>query len=353
MTSARLPPRGRATGLHTPNRFERLHLELDPIEPSPDDVPPRSPTTFYRDHTRSILAENHSPDVDFRFSLNPYRGCEHGCIYCYARPTHEYLGFSAGLDFETRILVKEDAPQLLALAFQRRSWEPQTVALSGNTDCYQPAEHRLRITRRCLQVFLDFRNPVHITTKNHLVTRDLDILQGLAALHLVHVTLSVTTLRPELTALMEPRTSRPQQRLAAIEQLSDSGIPVSVSVAPLIPGLTDNEIPAILAAAAARGARGAHYQIVRLPGPVEPLFLDWLQRCVPDRANRILNRLRSMRNGRLSDSRFGRRAGGQGQHAELIARLFEVARRQHHLTGEPQLTPAHFRRVTEVQLELF
>jgi len=353
MTATRRPPRGRATGLDTPNRFERCHLELDPVETSPGDEPPRAPTTFYRDQTRFILAENDSPDVDFRYSLNPYRGCEHGCIYCYARPSHEYLGFSAGLDFETRILVKEDAPKLLAQAFQRRSWAPQAVALSGNTDCYQPAERRLRITRRCLQVFLDFRNPVHITTKNHLVTRDLDILRGLASLHLVHVTLSVTTLRPELTALMEPRTSRPQQRLNAIEQLSDSGVPVSVSVAPLIPGLTDDEIPAILAAAAACGARGAHYQIVRLPGPVEPLFLDWLQRCVPDRAGRILSRLRSMRNGRLSESRFGRRAGGEGNHAEVVARLFEVARRRHHLTGETQLTTARFRRVTEGQLELF
>lgn len=351
MTSA--PPRGRATGLDTPNRFERLHLELDPVEPTQDGESPVAPTQFYLDHTRSILSQNNSPDVGFRFSLNPYRGCEHGCIYCYARPSHEYLGFSSGLDFETRILVKEEAPALLAQALARKSWDPQTVALSGNTDCYQPAERRLRITRRCLQVFLDFRNPIHITTKNHLVTRDLDILQEMAALHLVHVTLSVTTLKPQLASHMEPRTSRPKQRLKAIEQLAGTGIPVSVSVAPLIPGLTDEEIPSILSAAASLGARGAHYQIVRLPGPVEPLFLDWLQRHLPDRADRILSRLRSMRNGHLSDSQFGRRGCGQGEHADLVARLFEISRRRHRLTGEVQLTASLFRRPQEGQLELF
>ena len=212
------PPgkRGRAAGFNTPNRFEPLHLEPDPAEPGDEGFEERVPTQYLIDASRSILAENDSPDVGFRFSLNPYRGCEHGCVYCYARPTHEYLGFSAGLDFETRILVKEQAPELLEAALRKRSWQPQVVALSGNTDCYQPVERRLQLTRRCLEVFLRFRNPVSLITKNHLVTRDLDILESMAALDLVHVTLSITSLDRRLTAAMEPRTSRPERRLQAL-----------------------------------------------------------------------------------------------------------------------------------------
>ena len=280
------PPakRGRAAGFNTPNRFEPLHLEPDPAEPGEEGFEERVPTRYLIDASRSILAENDSPDVGFRFSLNPYRGCEHGCVYCYARPTHEYLGFSAGLDFETKILVKEQAPELLEAALRKRSWQPQVVALSGNTDCYQPVERRLQLTRRCLEVFLRFRNPVSLITKNHLVTRDLDILERMAALDLVHVTLSITSLDRRLTAAMEPRTSRPERRLQALEELSRAGVPAGVNVAPLIPGLNDSEAPAILEAAAARGARWANYILVRLPGAVRPLFLDWLQRHYPDRA---------------------------------------------------------------------
>ena len=219
------PPakRGRAAGFNTPNRFEPLHLEPDPAEPGEEGFEERVPTQYLVDASRSILAENDSPDVGFRFSLNPYRGCEHGCVYCYARPSHEYLGFSAGLDFETKILVKEQAPELLEAALRKRSWQPQVVALSGNTDCYQPVERRLQLTRRCLEVFLKYRNPVSLITKNHLVTRDLDILGEMAALDLVHVTLSITSLDRRLTAAMEPRTSRPERRLQALEQLSREG----------------------------------------------------------------------------------------------------------------------------------
>lgn len=347
------PPRGRSTSHNTPNRFERLSLELDPVNREEGASPPPVPTEFFLDNSRTILAENDSPDIGFRFSLNPYRGCEHGCIYCYARPSHEYLGFSAGLDFETRILVKEDAPELLAQAFARKSWEPQVVALSGNTDCYQPVERRLGLTRRCLQIFLDYRNPVTITTKNHLVTRDLDLLSQLAALDLVHVTLSVTTLRPDLAAVMEPRTARPQGRLDAIARLSAAGVPVSASLAPLIPGLNDEEIPAILQAAADHGAHDAGYQLVRLPGAVEPLFIDWLQRTFPDRANKVLNRLRSMRGGQLSDTRFGRRLHGRGELADLVADVFGLAHRQCAFTGLRPLTTEHFRRAAPGQLSLF
>ena len=350
------PPgkRGRAAGFNTPNRFEPLHLEPDPAEPGEEGFEERVPTSYLIDASRSILAENDSPDLGFRFSLNPYRGCEHGCVYCYARPSHEYLGFSAGLDFETKILVKEQAPELLEAALRKRSWQPQVVVLSGNTDCYQPVERRLQLTRRCLEVFHKFRNPVSLITKNHLVTRDLDILGPMAALDLVHVTLSITSLDRRLTAAMEPRTSRPERRLQALEELSRAGVPAGVNVAPLIPGLNDSEAPAILEAAAARGARWANYIMVRLPGAVRPLFLDWLQRHYPDRASKVAHRLEAVRGGQLSDARYGSRMRGEGETAELVARFFQIAKRRHGLDrGGHDLAVHHFRRQGEDQLELF
>ncbi len=357
-TNGALPaPKGRSAAINTPNRFEALHVELDP---SLDDnlmnggERSRVPTQYFVDSSRSILAQNDSPDVGFRFSLNPYRGCEHGCIYCYARPTHEYLGFSAGLDFETKILVKEDAPQLLEEAFHKKGWQPQTVALSGNTDCYQPLERHLKLTRRCLEVFLQFRNPVTIITKNHLVTRDVDLLQELARLDLVHVTLSVTSLRPELTSILEPRTSRPKLRLKAIDTLASMGIPVGVNVAPLIPGLNDEEIPSILKACSNRGAQWANYIMVRLPGQVRPLFIDWLERNIPDRAAKVISRIREVRDGNLSDPQFGSRMRGNGQLAEMVEEFFEISRRRHGF-DDSRLRPLstdHFRRSSRDQLEL-
>lgn len=273
---------------------------------------------------------------------------------CYARPSHEYLGFSAGLDFETRILVKPEAPRLLEEAFRKKSWQPQVVALSGNTDCYQPVERRLQITRRCLEVFLRFRNPVTIITKNHLVTRDLDLLAELAGLDLVHVTLSITSLKRRLTAAMEPRTSRPELRLEAIARLTAAGVPAGVNVAPLIPGLNDEEVPAILEAAAARGARWAGYIMVRLPGAVQPLFLDWLRRELPDRANKVVSRLQAVRNGGLSDPRFGSRMRGEGELADVVSSFFHLARRRHGLDGDRRELATHrFRRTGHDQLQLF
>lgn len=273
---------------------------------------------------------------------------------CYARPTHEYLGLSAGLDFETKILVKQDAPDLLRETFRKKSWEPQVVALSGNTDCYQPVERQLEITRRCLEVFLEFHNPVTIITKNRLVARDVDLLQQLAALDLVHVTLSVTSLKPALTGVLEPRTSRPRQRLAAIETLSAAGVPVGINVAPLIPGLNDEEIPSILAAASQAGARWANYIMVRLPGAVKPLFLEWLERHMPDRAGKIQSRLRRIRDGELTDPRFASRMRGEGELADLISRFFTLARKQNGLDGhDHELVTHHFRRRHPLQLDLF
>lgn len=341
-------PRGRAAATNPANRFERIEVELE--EPRPEQVE----TLYLRDTSRTILATNESPDVPFDVSLNPYRGCEHGCIYCYARPTHEYLGFSAGLDFESRIMVKEDAPELLARELDRPGWKPQFIGLSGVTDPYQPIERRLELTRRCLAVLADYRNPVGIVTKNRLVERDADLLAALAAVDAAAVYLSITTLRPEITRVMEPRTSRPVDRLKAIRELTDAGIPCGVLVAPVVPGLTDHEIPEILAAAADAGARFASFIPLRLPGAVAPLFESWLEEHFPDRKNRILNRVRDMRGGRLNDARFGSRMRGQGPYAEQIRALFDTTRRRLELEHPgPRLSTDSFRRPSGHQLDLF
>jgi DNA repair photolyase len=338
------PPRGRGTGENPENRFERVHVEHEVADGECLD-PPQVPTLFFRDTSRTVLAENDSPDIPFRFSLNPYRGCEHGCIYCYARPSHEYLSFSAGLDFETRVMVKEDAPELLRQALLAPSWQPQIVSLSGNTDCYQPVERSLGLTRRCLEVFRDFRNPVGIVTKSALVARDVDVLRELAAHEAVHVYISITTLEDELAGRMEPRAARPQPRLGAIETLARAGIPVGVMVAPVIPGLNDAEIPAIAAAAAAAGARSASYVLLRLPRPVDALFAEWVERHYPERRQRILGRIRECREGRMSDARFGSRMRGQGVYAEHVAGLFRGAVRRQGLDRPlPPLSIASFRR---------
>ncbi|MEK6571273.1 MAG: PA0069 family radical SAM protein, partial [Bacteroidota bacterium] len=281
-------------------------------------------------------------------------GCEHGCIYCYARPSHEYLGFSAGIDFESKILVKPQAPELLEETFKKNSWQPQVVAFSGNTDPYQPIEWKLQLTRCCLEVFLKYRNPVEIVTKNFLVTRDIDILQGLASLNLVHVLISITSLDPELIRVMEPRTAIPARRLEALNLLASKGIPVGVNAAPIIPGLNDEELPSILKETAGRGAASAAYTLVRLPGAVKPLFLDWLHRELPERESKVINRLREVRRGKLSDSRFGTRMRGEGKVAETIEDLFRLACKKYHLNERTiTLATEHFLRTPEQQLEIF
>ncbi len=342
--------RGRGAAYNPPNRFEPFHVE--PLDAEDRERPVQ--TRYYVDSTRSILAENDSPDVPFDYSINPYRGCEHGCIYCYARQTHEYLGFSAGLDFETKILVKPDAPELLARAFNRKSWKPQPVCLSGNTDCYQPVERRLELTRRCLQVFLKYRNPVTMITKSHLITRDLDILRELARLNLVSAQFSITTLDPDLARIMEPRAASPVRRMEALRLLSEAGIPTGVSVSPVIPGLTDEEIPAILRDAAAAGARCAMYILVRLPLSVEEIFVDWLGRQMPARTAKVLNRLREIRGGKLSTSDFATRKQGEGKVAESIRALYDLSCRKYGLNREEiRLATHHFVRDGAAQLALF
>ncbi|HET7274815.1 MAG TPA: PA0069 family radical SAM protein [Longimicrobiaceae bacterium] len=334
--------RGRGAGDNPPNRFESLEVIPDADARDPDDPGPR--TLFLRDTTRTIIAHNDSPDVGFSHSINPYRGCEHGCIYCYARPNHEYLGFSAGLDFETRILVKEAAPELLRKELSKKSWRPAPIGISGVTDAYQPVERRLELTRRCLEVLAEFRNPAVVITKNHLVTRDVDLLASLAAVNAATVYVSITTLDPALQRVMEPRTSVPQRRLDAISTLAEAGVPVGVNVAPVIPGLTDHELPAILQAAADAGARRAGFIPLRLPYGVKDLFERWLETHFPDRKEKVLHRVREIRGGKLNDSNFRTRMRGEGVYAEQLRSLFHVACRRAGLNAERnELSTAAFR----------
>ena len=344
--------RGRGTPENPPNRFERLSYL--PIIETPDDQQRDIKTQYLKDASRSLITFNDSPDVGFDASINPYRGCEHGCIYCYARPYHEFLGFSAGLDFETKILVKEHAPELLREELGSPKWRPKVLAISGVTDAYQPIERRLGLTRRCLEVLAEFRNPVVIVTKNHLVTRDIDLLKELAGFNAAAVCVSVTTLDTELARLMEPRTSTPTNRLAAIKSLSEAGVPVRVLVAPIIPGLTDHEIPSIIQAGAEAGARYAGYVVVRLPHGLGDLFEGWLEEHFPDRKKKVLNRIRDIRGGKLNDPNFGTRMRGEGAFAEQIKAMFTIACRRSGMGfSAPELATNAFRRPSDAQLNLF
>jgi DNA repair photolyase len=322
------PIKGRGAAVQPANPYQPVRLEAD-LEQVADDEQylaelGRPPTEYLPDESQTIVTENDSPDVGFRYSVNPYRGCSHGCSYCYARPTHEYLGLSAGLDFETKVLVKFRAAELLREFLARPSWRPETIVFSGVTDCYQPAEREFNITRGCLEVAAECRQPVGIITKNALVVRDLDLLTMLAEHRAVRVSLSITSLDPQLARTMEPRTSAPEARLRAIRELSAAGIPTNVMVAPIIPGLNDSEMPAILAAAREAGARSAGYVMVKLATTVREVFLDWLQRSYPDRLPRIETLIRSARGGKLNDSQFGRRQRGTGPVADLVADSFNL-----------------------------
>jgi DNA repair photolyase len=348
--------RGRGASWSPANRFEKLHVDLndlDVVDTGPEaEEPPRRTTQYFRDGTKSVITRNSSPDVGFETSLNPYRGCEHGCIYCYARPTHEYLGFSAGLDFESKIMVKTNAPELLRAELESARWQPQTLVISGVTDPYQPVERKLRITRGCLEVLAKFRNPVAIITKNRLVTRDIDFLRELAAHKAVAVNISVTSLDSNLQRVLEPRTSSPQARLDAVSQLYNAGIPTGVMVAPIIPGLTDHEVPKILDACAKAGAQFAAYTIVRLPWAVAPLFEHWLDEHFPDRKEKVLGRIRDLRRNRLNNSQWHTRMTGEGIFAEQIASMFAVSCRRNRMCARPKLSCASFQRPT-LQLKLF
>lgn len=333
------------------NRFERLSLERD-ADWDPDQDPAPA-TRFYQDHSQSIISHNDSPDIPFDVSLNPYRGCEHGCAYCYARPTHEYLGFSAGLDFESRIMVKQNAAELLLKALSAPGWKPQWLAMSGVTDPYQPVERKLQVTRRCLEVLAKVRHPVGLITKNHLVTRDIDLLAELARFNAVAVNLSISTLDTELAAALEPRASQPRMRLDAVRRLAQAGIPVGVLTAPIIPGLTDHELPALLKAAAEAGARWAGKVVLRLPYAVAPMFESWLEQHRPLQKEKVLSRIRDIRGGKLNNADFGSRMRGEGLFAEQIGQMFRVARERAGLEAHPpELSTDHFRRPGGAQLEL-
>jgi DNA repair photolyase len=347
------PLRGRGSASNPKNRFETIERVPETAEDGDETSSPH--TQFLVDSSKSIIAYNDSPDVGFDASVNPYRGCEHGCIYCYARPTHEYLGFSSGLDFETKIMVKEDAPELLRKEFSKPKWKPQVLAMSGVTDCYQPVEKTKQITRRCLEVCLEFRNPVVIITKNYLVTRDIDVLSELARFGCAGVTISVTTLDAKLASLLEPRASRPARRLDAIKKLAHAGIPVGYLQAPMIPGLTDSEAPAIAMAAAQAGATFAGYVALRLPFAVKSLFEQWLEQHYPDRKDKVLNRIRAIRGGKLNDPNFTSRMRGEGIFAEQMNELFQLAKRKAGITRRwPEFSTAHFRRPSNSpQLGLF
>jgi len=351
------PIPGRGASWSPANRFEKLHLdanEVDLVDFDPGaDEKPRRQTQFFDDRTKTIIAQNQSPDVGFERSVNPYRGCEHGCIYCFARPTHEYLGFSAGLDFESRIVVKKDAPKLLEAELCSPKWKPQLLMMSGVTDCYQPVERKLQLTRGCLEVLARFRNPVGILTKNRLVTRDIDVLAELARHNAVAVNLSITTLDSKLQRILEPRTSPPAGRLDAVSQLRAAGIPVGVMVAPVIPAINDHEIPAIVAACAKAGAQFAGHVLLRLPWAVSPLFEHWLDEHFPERKQKVLSQIRATRGGKkLYDSRWATRQTGEGTLAEEIGNMFKISCRRAGFGDRPKLTAANFRRPNE-QLKLW
>lgn len=353
---------GRGTGQNPSGRFESIRRSVDAETFDetfdPDASGPR--TEVLRDTSRTILSRNDSPDIPFTVSLNPYRGCEHGCVYCYARPTHEFLGFSAGLDFESKILVKEDAPALLRAALSKRGYRPEVIAMSGVTDCYQPLEREFKLTRGCLEVLRDFRNPVGVVTKSALVTRDKDLLAELAAFDAAAVAITLTTLDDALAARLEPRASTPRRRLGAIAELTAAGIPVHVICAPVIPGMTEHELPELLAQAASRGARSASYQVVRLAHGLADLFEQWLRDHYPDRFDRVMNRVRAIRGGQRNDPRFGIRMRGEGVFADEIEGMFKVARHRAGLGGgalgdwvHPGRNVAHFRVPGRRQQELF
>jgi len=341
------PMRGRGTSTNPANRFESLSVDPDPDE-QPDDEVPALTTRFYRDFTRTIIAHNDSPDVGFESSVNPYRGCEHGCIYCFARPTHAYLGLSPGLDFESRIFAKVNAADLLRRELARPGYVPENIAIGVNTDAYQPCERERRLTREVLEVLGECNHPYGLITKSALIERDIDLIAPMAEKGLACAAITLTTLDGEISRTLEPRAAAPARRLRAIRTLTEAGIPVSVSVAPIIPFVTEPEIERILEAAKDAGAVGAHYTVLRMPWEVNPLFQQWLHAHFPDRAQRVMNRIRDMRGGKDYDSDFSKRMTGEGIWADLIRQRFTKAVKRLGLEGRMSrfntCDPSQFRR---------
>jgi DNA repair photolyase len=317
--------KGRGAQVNTHNKFLKNKYVLEHIEGLDEPLLENSVTQLFEENPKKIVSESNSPDLSHMYSINPYQGCEHGCIYCYARNTHEYYGFSAGLDFERKIIVKRNAAELLEQYFNKKNYQPVCILLSGNTDCYQPIERKLKITRSLLQIFLRYRNPVSIITKNNVILRDLDILGELGEMKLVHVNVSITSLNEQLRQKLEPRTVTASGRLAVIQKLTEIGVPVRVMAAPIIPGLNSEEIPAIIKAAADHGAMAAGFTIVRLNGSISEIFTDWVHKAFPDRADKVLNMIKACHEGKLNDSDFGRRMSGDGNIAQSIHQLFRMS----------------------------
>ena len=349
--------KGRGASSNPDNRFENYSefVDEDAWNDNEDSHSSNRIQTEYReDHSGSIITYNDSPDIPFKASINPYRGCEHGCAYCYARPTHEYLGLKPGLDFESKIFFKKNAPELLERELASRRWTPQTISMSGVTDAYQPIERSLKITRRCLEVLARYKNPVAIVTKNDLLKRDIDILQNMATWNGAIVLVSITTNQEELRRTLEPRTSSIRKRLELIRTLSDNKIPVGFLMAPVIPGLTDNQIPDIIRLAALHGAQFGGYIMLRLPYSVKETFSDWLEIHHPLKKEKILNQIRSIRGGSLNVSEYKERFRGKGVLAENINQLFKVICKKHSIAAQsPDLNCSSFVRPGGSQLELF
>src|SRR5688572_3486209 len=347
--------KGRGAQFNPANKFQKNSYVTEHIEGLDEPWLAEAPKMeFLIELPKKIVNKIDSPDLGLGYSLNPYQGCEHGCVYCYARNTHEYWGYGAGLDFESKIIIKENAPQVLAKQLESLKWQPKPIMLAGNTDCYQPIEAKKQITRKILEVLLRYKHPVSIITKNSLILRDLDLLKKLNALNLVHVNISITTLDEKLRQKLEPRTVSGKKRLEVVKQLSDAGIPVNVMLAPIIPALNDFEIPALMKAAAEAGASSAAYTIVRLNGSIGKIFEDWVRKAFPDRAEKVLYQIAHCHGGQLNDSRYGTRILGEGKFAENIANLFRVSRKKY-LSGR-SMKPynfSHFCTMSGKQLNLF
>ncbi|WP_162054202.1 PA0069 family radical SAM protein [Pontibacter pamirensis] len=346
--------KGRGAQLNPANPYLKQEYVSEHVEGLDEPMLSNSSTEFFKEYPKKIVNKVDSPDLGLSYSLNPYQGCEHGCIYCYARNTHQYWGYGAGLDFERKIIVKENAPEILAKQLENKNWQVMPIMLAGNTDCYQPIEAKKQLTRQILEVLLQYRHPVSIITKNALILRDLDLLQELNKLDLVHVNISITTLDEKLRQKLEPRTATAAKRLEVVRQLSAAGLPVNVMVAPVIPGLNDSEIPQIIRQAAAAGACNAAYTIVRLNGNIGPIFEDWIREAFPDKAEKVLRQIADCHGGQLSDSRFGTRMRGEGKFAEAIANLFRMSKQKYmqHRSTKPY-NYSHFCTRSGKQLDLF
>jgi len=325
--------KGRGAQIKSENKYLKNQYTTDHIEGLDEELLESPQTQIFHETPKKIVNKVNSPDLNFGYSMNPYQGCEHGCIYCYARNTHEYYGFSAGLDFETKIIIKQNAPDLLEKHLLQPAWQAVPIMLSGNTDCYQPQEKKFQITRKMLEVLLRYRHPVGIITKNALIQRDIDLLKELANDRLVNVMISITTLNEELRRQMEPRTASAVKRLQTIEALAKEGIPVGVMNAPVIPGLNHHEIPNILKAASDHGATACGMTVVRLNGSISKIFEDWLRKNFPDRFEKVWNQISELHGGNVNDSVFGRRLSGDGNIASAIQQLYQIAKKKY-FTGK-------------------